>query len=170
MVDKSSSAGLTRSQRMRRVGLGLREIVYWSEQASAFAAKQLRLHPTDLSCIGYLLDANEPLSPKQIINHLGLSSGSGTALLDRLEGQGFIKRIPHPSDRRSVLIEVNRQQAAEPIAFYQHMRQAYGAVMDRFSDAELDRIAEFLESVSEVQLNAELEALAGAVVDKVNTR
>lgn len=160
MAGKSSRAELTRVQRMRRVGLGLRRIVYWSEHASAFAAKQLRLHPTDLTCIGYLYDSDEALSPKQIISHLGLSSGSGTALLDRLESAGFIRRVPHPSDRRSVLIELNREKAAEPIAFYRRMRQSYGAVMDQFSDADLDRIAEFLEEVSEVQVNARLEGLA----------
>lgn len=160
MVDRSSRAELTRIQRMRRVGLGLRRIVYWSEQASAFAAKKLRLHPTDLTCIGYLYDSEEALSPKQIISHLGLSSGSGTALLDRLEGAGFIRRVPHPTDRRSVLIELDREQAAEPIAFYRYMRQSYSEVMDKFSDVDLDRIAEFLEEVSEVQVNARLDGLA----------
>lgn len=160
MAGRSSRVEQTRAQRMRRVGLGLRRIVYWSDHASAFAAKKLRLHPTDLACIGYLYDSDEALSPKQIISHLGLSSGSGTALLDRLESSGFISRVPHPTDRRSVLIELNREKAAEPIAFYRYMRQSYGAVMDKFSDAELDRIAEFLEEVSEVQVNAQIEGLA----------
>jgi len=159
MADRSSRAGLTRVQRMRRVGLGLRRIVHWSEHAAAFAAKKLRLHPTDLACIGYLYDSEEALSPKQIISHLGLSSGSGTALLDRLESSGFIRRVPHPSDRRSVLIELDREKAAEPIAFYRHMRQSYSDVMAKFSDGELDRIAEFLEKVSEVQLDAQLDTL-----------
>jgi len=166
MVDKSSRAGQARIQCMRRVGLALRELVSWSEQASAFAAKQLRLHPTDLTCIGYLIENDEPVSPKQIISHLGLSSGSGTALLDRLEGHGFIRRIPNPSDRRSVLIEVDREKAEVPIAFYRKVRQAYGEVMDQYSDEELRRIAEFLEAVSAVQLKTELETLAAQLSTK----
>jgi DNA-binding MarR family transcriptional regulator len=46
------------------------------------------------------------LSPSEISAALLVSSGTLTSRLDRLEGKGLIKRVPHPSDRRSVEVEL----------------------------------------------------------------
>lgn len=42
--------------------------------------------------------------PSEISRHLGISSASTTALLDRLERAGMVERVSHPTDRRSILI------------------------------------------------------------------
>lgn len=44
------------------------------------------------------------VKPSEIARHLGISSASTTALLDRLENRGSLERVSHPTDRRSVLI------------------------------------------------------------------
>ena len=46
------------------------------------------------------------LTPGQLSQQLGLSSGAMTNRLDRLESAGHIRRLPDPNDRRSVLIEL----------------------------------------------------------------
>lgn len=46
------------------------------------------------------------LTPGQLSQQLGLSSGAMTNRLDRLEAAGHIRRLPDPDDRRSVLIEL----------------------------------------------------------------
>lgn len=73
---------------------------------SAIAAR-LQLHPSDLRCLNEL--EHGPLSPKQISDRLELSSGSVTALLDRLESLGYVARSKAAHDRRSVVVSLTSQ-------------------------------------------------------------
>ncbi|MDQ1137910.1 DNA-binding MarR family transcriptional regulator [Microbacterium sp. SORGH_AS 1204] len=44
------------------------------------------------------------VTPIDLARHLGVSTASVTALLDRLERSGHVERRPHPSDRRKVVV------------------------------------------------------------------
>ena len=44
------------------------------------------------------------VTPIDLARHLGVSTASVTALLDRLERSGHLTRRPHPVDRRKVLV------------------------------------------------------------------
>jgi DNA-binding MarR family transcriptional regulator len=46
------------------------------------------------------------LSPSRLAESLLVSSGAMTNRLDRLEERGLVRRIPNPSDRRSLAIEL----------------------------------------------------------------
>lgn len=66
------------------------------------AADLLGLSRGDLRCLN-LLEAG-PQTPTRIATSLGLSTGSVTALIDRLEARGLAERGRDPSDRRGVLV------------------------------------------------------------------
>src|SRR5437016_4308470 len=51
-----------------------------------------------------------PLTPKDLVRHSGLAPASVTALVDRLERKGVVRRAPHPGDRRKVLVELAQQE------------------------------------------------------------
>ncbi len=121
------------------------------------AARQGKMHPTDLRCISLLQSSTTPVSPKEIIKILGLTSGSGTALFDRLEKLGFTTRIPNADDRRSVLIELDHVAAKAPLALLGDLRERYRQVTERFSDGELDIIADYLEAISKLRPSADYD-------------
>ena len=50
--------------------------------------------------------AREPLTPSQVSDRALVAFATMTATLDLLEHRGWIRRIPNPDDRRSVLIEI----------------------------------------------------------------
>ena len=50
--------------------------------------------------------AAAPLTPSQVSDRVLVASATMTATLDLLEYRGWIRRIPNPADRRSVLIEI----------------------------------------------------------------
>jgi DNA-binding MarR family transcriptional regulator len=50
--------------------------------------------------------ARGPLTPSQVSDRVLVASATMTATLDLLEHRGWIRRIPNPGDRRSVLIEI----------------------------------------------------------------
>ena len=50
------------------------------------------------------LSTTDGMTPGELGERLGLTSGSVTALIDRLERLGWASRAPHPADRRKVLV------------------------------------------------------------------
>ena len=51
-------------------------------------------------------------SPGALARDLELSSGAVTSRLDRLESEGFLRRLPDPGDRRGVLVELTPEGRA----------------------------------------------------------
>ncbi len=58
---------------------------------------------TDLDALEHL-EADGPLTQRQLGERLSLTSGAVTMLVDRLEQAGWVKRGAHPSDRRYVMV------------------------------------------------------------------
>lgn len=50
--------------------------------------------------------AGQPLEPSVIAERLLVTTGSMTSLLDNLEKRGLVRRLPHPDDRRKLLIDI----------------------------------------------------------------
>ncbi|MFJ9344534.1 MarR family winged helix-turn-helix transcriptional regulator [Streptomyces sp. NPDC101733] len=78
------------------------------------------LHATDVQALGAILDAETPLTPGRLGQHLGLTSGSVTACLDRLERAGHVRRVRDSPDRRVVHLYYEptaRKVAAEHFRF-----------------------------------------------------
>lgn len=90
-------------------------------------SERLGIHRNDLRALNLLEDG--PLSPRLIGESIGLTSGSVTALLDRLEKAGFIERHPSKTDRRSIEVEIRPQRHAEIGALY---RQCADTLMQTF--------------------------------------
>lgn len=68
------------------------------------AADSLNITRNDLRCLNLLEQG--PLAPARIATALGLTSGSVTALLDRLEARGFVARSRDPDDRRALRVSL----------------------------------------------------------------
>src|SRR5512140_2891973 len=64
------------------------------------------LSPATGLVLSILADSEAPLSPNHIADRLIISRASVTSLLDSLEKRGFVKRQPHLTDRRMLLVEL----------------------------------------------------------------
>lgn len=54
----------------------------------------------------------EPLTPREIGARILVTSGTMTTILDTLEKRGLVRRAPHPTDRRSLLVEITEDGRA----------------------------------------------------------
>jgi DNA-binding MarR family transcriptional regulator len=68
-------------------------------------AGRLRLRALDYTAMTHLLAADPPIGPVELAGRLGISSGSGTELADRLERAGHLQRRRAADDRRRVVLE-----------------------------------------------------------------
>ncbi len=53
-----------------------------------------------------LLGVHGPLRMKELADRMGVTTGTLTALADRLESKSLIRRAPNKEDRRSYLVEL----------------------------------------------------------------
>ncbi|WP_419785742.1 MarR family winged helix-turn-helix transcriptional regulator [Pseudodesulfovibrio sp.] len=53
-----------------------------------------------------ILGVHGPLRMKELADRLGVTTGSLTIQADRLEKKDLVRRVPHPTDRRSNVIEM----------------------------------------------------------------
>lgn len=91
------------------------------ERFEGEAAAKLGIGRSDWRALCLVID-NGGLAPRALGAALGLTSGSVTTLLDRLEGRGLVRRMPHPTDRRSLSLEATAraretiEASREPLA------------------------------------------------------
>jgi DNA-binding MarR family transcriptional regulator len=67
---------------------------------------EYQLSPSGRQVLAIVEGAGEPLEPSVIADRLLITTGSVTSLLDNLEKRGLIRRLPHPQDRRKLLIDI----------------------------------------------------------------
>jgi DNA-binding MarR family transcriptional regulator len=77
-------------------------------------AQQAGLSATEHKAVDMLL-RNGPSTAGDHAGLIGLSTGAVTGLIDRLEAMKFVRRVPHPTDRRTVLNEPIEEQLGEII-------------------------------------------------------
>lgn len=53
-----------------------------------------------------ILGANPSLRMKGLAEKMGVTTGTLTVLVDRLEAKGMVRRRPHGQDRRAILVEL----------------------------------------------------------------
>ncbi|MGH2502379.1 MAG: MarR family winged helix-turn-helix transcriptional regulator, partial [Ktedonobacterales bacterium] len=89
------------------------------------------------------------LPPNEIADRLIISRATVTGLLDSLERRAYIRRRPHPSDRRMILAEITEtgRQAASafrPIV-HQQEKEWFGAL----DETEQQQLLSVLHRVQE---------------------
>lgn len=111
------------------------------------------LGPTGLSlaklgALRHLAEANEPLPLGQLAERIACVKSNVTQLVDRLEADELVRRVPDPSDRRSVRAEITDEG-----------RVRYEAGMQALQSAEDELVAD-LELGDREQLQRLLGRLA----------
>lgn len=110
--------------------------------------RKLGLTITDSECLS-LLTIKGVSTPTELARYTGLTSGSATAMLDRLEKAKFIKRMPNPNDRRGVLIEINKETGETTKKLVAGIQQAHKKLLENYTKKELEIIADFLSRFTE---------------------
>lgn len=141
------------SSKQQLVDRLIREFRATGNQDNAFdslAAAHLGVNETDLRCLN-IIENGDGISAGTLAAQSGLSAGAVTGVIDRLERTGLARRVPDPSDRRRVRLEVTA-------AFYRSAERIWGPLAadwhsmlsSNFTVAELDRIADFLRLTGEL--------------------
>lgn len=118
--------------------------------ASAISRKTGLGH-SEMSATEHLQQASEAgLTPKQLGERLGLSSGAVTALVDRLEKAGYAERRPHPRDRRSSVVNLRPANLEDATRYMRPLEKDLLEATAGLDDEERAVVGRYLEAVTEV--------------------
>jgi DNA-binding MarR family transcriptional regulator len=107
-------------------------------------ADRLGLNTTDLMCLSFLSDA-EPLTAGQLAEATGLTTGSVTIMIDRLEKAGYARREKDLTDRRRVIVRPIAERIEHDIApLYASIGEAWERAIAGYSTEELAVILDML--------------------------
>jgi DNA-binding MarR family transcriptional regulator len=96
-----------------------------------------------------LLSLHGPLTPGRLAELSGLTTGTVTGVVDRLERAGFVRRERDTADRRKVLVVPVPSALADLAQHYAEQGAHAAAVLGRRSPDQLRVIAEFLADLND---------------------
>jgi DNA-binding MarR family transcriptional regulator len=71
-----------------------------------------------------------------------------TQLIDRMEGEGMVRRLPAPDDRRVTLAEITDSGRARLHAGLAAQAEAEGAVLASFSEEDVETLTHLLDRLA----------------------
>jgi DNA-binding MarR family transcriptional regulator len=104
--------------------------------------KKLGLNTTDFEGLD-LIFYRGTTTPSELSKYTGLSSGSTTAMIDRLEKSGLVERQNNPDDRRGILVVINKLAALKVRPLFTSARVSQNKLLDRYSRQELAILSDY---------------------------
>ncbi|HET7414611.1 MAG TPA: MarR family transcriptional regulator [Arthrobacter sp.] len=115
------------------------------------------LHRTDLNALASIIASDqrgEEATPGQLGASLNLSSPATTALLDRLDRAGHIRRERSATDRRRVKLSITELAAATGREMFSPLSRHISKVVQGYSDNERAIIERFMSEAIEATIEA----------------
>jgi DNA-binding MarR family transcriptional regulator len=123
---------------------GLRRLTTRTVLFQQKAAHTLGVIHTDFKTADILNEVG-PLTAGELGRMTGLSTGSVTALIDRLEQAGFVRREKDPGDRRRVIIVPVKERQQYIKEHYVPLNKSFSELCSHYNEDELSLIIGFIE-------------------------
>ncbi|MGZ0148184.1 MarR family winged helix-turn-helix transcriptional regulator [Kribbella sp. WER1] len=136
----------SRSVQDELVGL-VQMLVAEGQRIAHVFAQRHGVHGTDVEALVRILVAGErgqPLTAGQLSTELGLTTGSVTTLIDRLERAGHVRRERDPADRRRVILRYGEPGRELATQFFEPLGVHHRSATGDFTAAELEVVRRYL--------------------------
>ena len=137
-------ASLSRAQLILRLQTDVAETVADGVALEQAIADHLHLSPGELRAITVLMRVGTA-SAGDLGEAASLTSGAATRMIDRLEAAGWVKRRSDGSDRRKVLVMLDKQRRNQIGELYAGMSASWMDALADKSDEELATVLELFE-------------------------
>jgi len=138
-----STEPMSHAQRLREL---LRRVELAGGYQRAARARQAGVHQVELAALEHL-SVMGGLTPGELGHRLGLTSGGVTALAGRLIEAGYVRRAPHPHDRRMRILTVTPAGDAHLADYVAPVLAPADRVLAWLTDDDAELIERFLDSL-----------------------
>ncbi|MGX1933706.1 MarR family winged helix-turn-helix transcriptional regulator [Microbacterium resistens] len=140
-----------RAAAIARQGEAMQEFMARAVLFQDAVARSAGLNSTDLQAVGILL-RNGPATPGELAARTGLTAGGAvTAMIDRLERAGYVRRTRDENDRRRVIVTADPaavQAGVGPV--YGRVAERWNAYLDTLDDEQIEFAADLLARAAEL--------------------
>ena len=105
-----------------------------------------------LGALRHLAEANEPLPLGQLAERIACVKSNVTQLVDRLEADELVRRVPDPSDRRSVRAEITDEGRTRYEAGLEALESAENEVISELAFEDREELHRLLDRLAAVPL------------------
>jgi DNA-binding MarR family transcriptional regulator len=112
-------------------------------------AQKIGVSHTDLKS-AEILNETGPITAGELSKITGLSTGSVTALINRLEKSGYVKRERDQLDGRKVMIMPIPERQEQIKSHYQSLSTATKELCSAYNEQELILINQFVEEITKI--------------------
>ncbi|MBK3497219.1 MarR family transcriptional regulator [Viridibacillus sp. YIM B01967] len=144
-------------------GLGTRTLLHQQNVAAS-----LGLYNMDFKSLDILRETG-PITAGELSKKTGLTTGSITALVDRLEKIGYVRRQNDPNDRRRVIIVPEYESKEEVRNTYEPLHKTMLKLASSYTPDELALISQFIGEASTV-LEEQIQHLSTSTRSKSSYR
>ena len=142
-----------------RVVLEIRKFIAAAIFFNTQAADKIGLGLTDMQMMHMLLLYGAS-TPTRLAALTGLSSGGVTVALDRLEKAGYVRRKPHPGDRRSLLVTLIPARLQKLAGMYEGVERETRRVLATLPQSDLEAVVRFFTALGDVRTGGDTVPLA----------
>jgi DNA-binding HxlR family transcriptional regulator len=145
-----AAAGAERRQLEGEFLLALRRAGSVMQLLGQMSAERIGINATDLNCLN-IVALTGHLTAGELAAQTGLTTASITAVLDRLEEGGFVRRVRDPHDRRRVMVELSAGPGLSKVgSTFGPVVNAWRAAAAGYSDDELRLLLAFQGQLEEI--------------------
>ncbi|MGY3311515.1 DNA-binding MarR family transcriptional regulator [Peribacillus simplex] len=123
---------------------GMRSVLFQQNMA-----QKIGVSHTDLKS-AEILNETGPITAGELSKITGLSTGSVTALINRLEKSGYVKRERDHMDGRRVMIAPISEKQEQIKSHYQSLSMATKDLCSAYNEQELIFINQFVEDITKI--------------------
>ena len=128
----------------------LRDLTRAAIDVDYAVARRLGLRPMDYTALSHIFGNDGTLSPRHLSARLGISTGSATELLDRLESRGHIERHRSVDDRRRVTLTPTPSAVEEVLSELSPIIAELDDLAADHTPAEREVISRYLRRAAQV--------------------
>jgi DNA-binding MarR family transcriptional regulator len=115
------------------------------------------MHPTDIKCLDFLSDVKFATAG-ELAKITGLTTGAITAVIDRLEKIGFVKREADSKDRRKIIVRIIAEHPNNLELVRNIFVDKLPNNLSEYKDEELNLISNWNKKLSDI-FHSEIEKI-----------
>jgi DNA-binding MarR family transcriptional regulator len=147
--EDKKTQGMTKAELAELIGDEFRINQNRSDVFDEIAGEILGLNKTDQRCLDIISRLGQTTAG-ELARESGLTTGGVTAVVDRLERDGYVRRVRDSSDRRKVLLEATPESFEKVWAIWGPLKDAWDAQARRFTREQLEFLLRFMREGNEI--------------------
>jgi DNA-binding MarR family transcriptional regulator len=128
----------------------LREVNRAAAEVDQVLARRIGLRPSDYTAMTHVMTGAGTIGPNELSARLGISTGSATELVDRLESAGHLQRRRDEHDRRRVALQPTDATVGRILGELGPLFTALDDLASDFTPDERDAIVRYLRGAAQL--------------------